>query len=81
MLHLAGAAVARHSAKAATWIGAALSSAGPIMIDMTKVTTIDTRFIGLLLMARKKLQQVNQPLRLVGVSFRVRALLRLNGFG
>lgn len=81
VLYLAGAAISRHTAKAARWIGAGLSSAGPMMIDMSKVTTIDTRFIGLLLMARKSLEKVNQPLRLVGVPFRVRAVLRLNGFG
>ncbi|MCP4618187.1 MAG: WecB/TagA/CpsF family glycosyltransferase [Bradyrhizobium sp.] len=81
VLHLTGAAVARHVAKAATWIGASLSSAGPMTIDMSKVTTIDTRFIGLLLMTRKSLGKLNQPLRLVGVSFRVRTMMQLNGFG
>lgn len=81
VLYLSGAAVARHAAKAATWIGAGLSSAEPMTIDMRKVTTIDTRFIGLLLMARKSLGKRNQPLRLVGVPITVGAVMRLNGFG
>jgi len=81
VLHLTGAAVARHVAKAATWIGAGLSSAGPMTIDMSKVTAIDTRFIGLLLMTRKGLGKLNQPLRLVGAPFHVRIVMRLNGFG
>lgn len=81
VLFLTGAATARHTEKAATWIGAALSPAGPMTIDMSKVTVIDTRFVGLLLMARKILEKVNQPFRLAGVPFRVRAVLRLNGFG
>lgn len=81
VLSLTGAAVARHAAKAAIWIGAGLSSGGPMTIDMRKVTAIDTRFIGLLLMARKNLGKLNQPLRLVGVPFRIRAVMRLNGFG
>lgn len=80
-LRLTGAAIARHTEKAATWIGAALSPAGPMTIDMSKVTKIDTRFVGLLLMARKILETANQPFQLVGVPLRVRAVLRLNGFG
>lgn len=80
-LSLSGAAVARHVAKAATWIGAGLSTGSPMTIDMSKVTSIDTRFIGLLLMARKSLGKRNQALRLVGVPFRIRAVMRLNGFG
>ena len=81
VLAFTGAASARHAAKAAGWIAAGLSSAGSLTIDMSRVTTIDTRFIGLLLMARKSLEKLNQPLRLVGVPFRVQAMLRLNGFG
>lgn len=81
VLYLSGAAIARHTEKAATWIGAGLSSAGPMTIDMSKVTVIDTRFVGLLLMARNILERVNRPFRLVRVPFRVRAVLRLNGFG
>lgn len=80
-ISLSGAAVARHVAKAATCIGAGLSSGSPMTIDMSRVTSIDTRFIGLLLMARKSLGELNQTLRLVGVPFRIRAVMRLNGFG
>lgn len=81
VLYMSGAAIARHTEKAATWISAGLSSAGPMTIDLSKVTVIDTRFVGLLLMARNVLEKVDQQLELVRVPFRVRAVLRLNGFG
>lgn len=81
VLYFSGAAIARHTEKAATWISAGLSSARSMTIDLSKVTVIDTRFVGLLLMARNILEKVDQPFRLVRVPFRVRAVLRLNGFG
>lgn len=81
VLYMSGAAIARHAEKAATWISAGLSSAGPMTIDLSRVTAIDTRFVGLLLMARNILEKANQPFLLVRVPFHIRAVLLLNGFG
>lgn len=81
VLYMSGVAIGRHAEKAATWISASLSSAGPMTIDLSKVIAIDTRFVGLLLMARGLLEKANQPFLLVRVPFRLRVVLRLNGFG
>ena len=49
------------------------------MIDFSNVCGVDARFLGLLLMLRKKLKSVGVSPKLIGLSPQLRGLFALNG--
>jgi N-acetylglucosaminyldiphosphoundecaprenol N-acetyl-beta-D-mannosaminyltransferase len=81
VLSLSGAATGPHVGKVTAWFRSALAAQQPITIDLTDTHAIDARFLGLLLMVRKRLARQDLPLTLTGARLGLRLLLRLNGFG
>jgi N-acetylglucosaminyldiphosphoundecaprenol N-acetyl-beta-D-mannosaminyltransferase len=53
----------------------------PILIDLAETSTIDARFLGLLLMLYKQLKGQGASLKFSGASSRLRRMFRLNGAG
>ena len=80
-LKLAGAATSTHINTAIAEFRAALGVETDIVIDLSRTTTIDARFFGLLLMVRKQLLGKGRRLFFAGVTPRGRRLFRMNGFG
>lgn len=78
-LALRGPAVSRHVDQAIASFGSALITKKPIILDLTDTCVLDARFLGLLLMLRKSLKGQGLALNLVGVSRRLKRLLRLHG--
>jgi N-acetylglucosaminyldiphosphoundecaprenol N-acetyl-beta-D-mannosaminyltransferase len=80
-LELVGAASATHVGTAIAGFRQALGAETDIVIDLSRTSTIDARFFGLLLMLRKQLLRNGNRLSFVGLTRGVRRLFRLNGFG
>jgi N-acetylglucosaminyldiphosphoundecaprenol N-acetyl-beta-D-mannosaminyltransferase len=78
---LVGDALAGQVATAVPVIREAIIDGGEVTIDATWLRTVDTRFFGLLLMARKMLLERGGCLHFWGLSPRVKRVFRLNGFG
>jgi N-acetylglucosaminyldiphosphoundecaprenol N-acetyl-beta-D-mannosaminyltransferase len=78
---LVGHALADQVATAVPVIREAIIDGGEVTIDATWLRTVDTRFFGLLLMARKMLLERGGCLHFWGLSPRVKRVFRLNGFG
>jgi N-acetylglucosaminyldiphosphoundecaprenol N-acetyl-beta-D-mannosaminyltransferase len=78
---LSGMATARHVHEAVPQFRAAVAAQKNIAIDMSALCVIDARFIGCLLMIRKRLESVGGRLVLHGASPRIARIFRLSGFG
>jgi N-acetylglucosaminyldiphosphoundecaprenol N-acetyl-beta-D-mannosaminyltransferase len=79
-MFLTGAATADHVVHAVPFFCAALHSNKSIVIDMSGTSTIDMRFLGLLLMLRKQLVRRGLQMEFAGLSSRTARLFRLNRF-
>jgi len=79
VLGLSGSATRRNVAHAILSIRAAIAMRMPLAVDLSNVKSIDSRFIGLLLMLRKQANECG-GMRLVNVPSRIRRILWLNGF-
>jgi len=80
-LRLCGAAIARYVDEAISRFRDAVKAQRPIIIDCTETRAIDARFLGLLLMLRKRLAAQRASLTFIGVSPRLARMIRLNGAG
>jgi N-acetylglucosaminyldiphosphoundecaprenol N-acetyl-beta-D-mannosaminyltransferase len=78
---LFGAATARHIHKAISCFRGALVTGKKITVDLSDTRLVDARFLGLLLMLRKRLKEQQLGLELAGVSSRLEKWFRLNGVG
>ena len=77
-LRLAGAATARHVATAVAFFREAAGRRA-VIIDLTDTRVVDARFLGLLMMLRKRLRRQGASLRITGASARTARLFRLHG--
>jgi N-acetylglucosaminyldiphosphoundecaprenol N-acetyl-beta-D-mannosaminyltransferase len=80
-LKLDGAATSTHIGGAIIEFRTALGAEADIVIDLSRTTTIDARFFGLLLMVRKQLLSKGKRLSFANVTRGIRRLFRMNGFG
>jgi N-acetylglucosaminyldiphosphoundecaprenol N-acetyl-beta-D-mannosaminyltransferase len=78
---LVGDALADQVATAVPVFRDAIINGGDVTIDATWLRTVDARFFGLLLMARKMLLERGGCLHFRGLSPRVKRIFRLNRFG
>lgn len=81
VLSLSGSATAPQVEKAASWFRHALEANSDVVLDLSRVSLIDSRFMGLILMLRKTLAGEGARLSFRDVPRSIRRLLRLNGFG
>jgi N-acetylglucosaminyldiphosphoundecaprenol N-acetyl-beta-D-mannosaminyltransferase len=79
-ISLAGTATGNNVATAIPIFRKALANSGPLTIDVSRLSTIDARFLGLLLMVRKRLHEQGRRLQFAGVSSRIERVFRLNRF-
>jgi N-acetylglucosaminyldiphosphoundecaprenol N-acetyl-beta-D-mannosaminyltransferase len=80
LVKLSGAATSRHIAAATACFRVVLEVNKPIVIDLSKMGSIDPRFFGLLLMLRKKAIRQELRLEFVSATPNLRKIFRLNGF-
>jgi N-acetylglucosaminyldiphosphoundecaprenol N-acetyl-beta-D-mannosaminyltransferase len=78
IIRLSGAATERHVDKAISCFRSAVASRNEITIDLSDTSTIDARFLGLLLILRKQLKRQHGRLTFIGASRRVAKLFRYN---
>jgi N-acetylglucosaminyldiphosphoundecaprenol N-acetyl-beta-D-mannosaminyltransferase len=78
-ISLSGFAGATYIEKAIRCFDQALALKRNIAIDLAKVTGLDARFLGLLLMLRKELKKQGMTLRLLGPTPAVEQIFRLSG--
>jgi N-acetylglucosaminyldiphosphoundecaprenol N-acetyl-beta-D-mannosaminyltransferase len=76
-----GAATARHVHKAISCFRDALVAGKKITVDLSNTRLVDARFLGLLLMLRKRLKEQQLGFELAGVSPRLKRWFHLNGAG
>jgi N-acetylglucosaminyldiphosphoundecaprenol N-acetyl-beta-D-mannosaminyltransferase len=82
ILRLSGAATERHIKQAiAHFVGVVTSKPRAVTIDVSNLSTVDARFLGLLLILWKLLRAQNVSLQMTGASRRLRTLFRLQGVG
>ena len=77
-LELSGPATARHAKMAILAFRDAISTRKQLIIDFSKTCVIDSRFLGLLLMLRKKLKRSGADPIFVGLSPRLKSIFRFN---
>jgi N-acetylglucosaminyldiphosphoundecaprenol N-acetyl-beta-D-mannosaminyltransferase len=77
---LSGPANARHVDKAVPAFGKAIASKKRITLDFSNTRSIDARFLGLLLMLKKKLKSSGATITFVGLSPGLERIFRLNKF-
>jgi N-acetylglucosaminyldiphosphoundecaprenol N-acetyl-beta-D-mannosaminyltransferase len=77
---LAGFATEKHAMKSITFFRALVVHRCDIVLDVSKMLAIDSRFFGLLLMLRKELGKQGKVLTFIGVSRKSQRAFRLNGF-
>jgi N-acetylglucosaminyldiphosphoundecaprenol N-acetyl-beta-D-mannosaminyltransferase len=77
----AGPAIAQNVDLAIAALRNAFQFGKTLAIDLSRVSTIDPRFFGLLLELRKQLQNRGNRLTLTGATRRVQRIFRQNGFG
>jgi N-acetylglucosaminyldiphosphoundecaprenol N-acetyl-beta-D-mannosaminyltransferase len=77
-LSLSGAASARNVDKAAAWFRDALAARRRIVVDLSDVRAIDSRFLGLLLMLRKQAGKAERCVNLAGAAPHISRVLRLH---
>jgi N-acetylglucosaminyldiphosphoundecaprenol N-acetyl-beta-D-mannosaminyltransferase len=75
---LSGSATARNVSAAVPVLREATATRLPFVVDLANAVAIDSRFIGLLLMARKEAGE--NVMRFINVPKRIRRTLSLNGF-
>jgi N-acetylglucosaminyldiphosphoundecaprenol N-acetyl-beta-D-mannosaminyltransferase len=80
-LKIKGAAVSQNINVITPLLRTTLSKDKRVVIDLTDVSAIDSRFLGLLLVFRKAVKFNNGELILTGVSSKLARILRLNGVG
>jgi N-acetylglucosaminyldiphosphoundecaprenol N-acetyl-beta-D-mannosaminyltransferase len=80
LIKLSGAATSRDITAAVTCFRGALEANKTIVIDVSKISTIDPRFFGLLLMLRKRAIRQDVALQFVRATPGLRKTFRLNGF-
>jgi N-acetylglucosaminyldiphosphoundecaprenol N-acetyl-beta-D-mannosaminyltransferase len=78
-VHLSGCATARHLDKLILVLEEAISLNKKLTIDFSGILTIDARFLGLLLMLRKKLNGTGANPIFVGISSELQRTLHLHG--
>jgi len=78
-LQLSGAATAANVGQAIDAFRSALASRRKIRINLAKTCAIDGRFLGLILMLRKRAKKEAIDLDFFGASKRLKAVFRLNG--
>jgi N-acetylglucosaminyldiphosphoundecaprenol N-acetyl-beta-D-mannosaminyltransferase len=78
-LGLSGSATARSLNEAIAAFREALTTRRPVIINLSELGFIDSRFLGCLLMLRKCLQEHETPLQFTGQTPRVTRLFRLHG--
>jgi N-acetylglucosaminyldiphosphoundecaprenol N-acetyl-beta-D-mannosaminyltransferase len=79
ILALTGAALAQHTEVAITSFRAAMAHRpGGVVVDLSRVTDIDARFIGLLMMLRKSLRRRNGHLEIIRASTTLKWLFTLH---
>jgi len=78
-LSLSGPANARHVDKAIPAFREAIATKKQITLDFSNTRTIDARFLGLLLMLKKKLKKAGAAPNFVGLSANLEKIFRLNG--
>jgi N-acetylglucosaminyldiphosphoundecaprenol N-acetyl-beta-D-mannosaminyltransferase len=80
-LRLCGSASGRHVDKAVPVFREAIATGKRITLDFSNTRTIDARFLGLLLMLKKKLRSTGAGPNFVGLSPALKRVFRLNGLG
>ena len=80
LIKLSGAATSCHIAAAITCFRGALEANKAIVIDLSKISRIDPRFFGLLLMLRKRAIRQGVGLEFTNATAGLRKAFRLNGF-
>ncbi len=80
-LRLSGFAIACNAEKAIFRFRDAVTTNKQIVIDFSATLAVDARFLGLLLMLRKRLKAQGAVPRFVGISVRLERVFRLNGLG
>ena len=78
IIRLSGPAIERHVDKAISCFRSAVASRNEITIDLSDTSTMDARFLGLLLILRKQLKRQHGRLTFIGASRRVAKLFRYN---
>ena len=78
IIRLSGSATERHVDKAISCFRSAVASRNEITIDLSDTSTMDARFLGLLLILRKQLKRQHGRLTFIGASRRVAKLFRYN---
>ena len=78
IIRLSGSATERHVDKAISCFRSAVASRNEITIDLSDTSTIDARFLGLLLLLRKQLKRQHGRLTFIGASRRIAKLFRYN---
>jgi N-acetylglucosaminyldiphosphoundecaprenol N-acetyl-beta-D-mannosaminyltransferase len=81
ILNLSGDATVLHVEKASAWFRDVVTANQQVVVDFSSTRTVDARFLGLLLMLRKRLKAQGSGLELVGLSPRLMRTFRLNGLG
>ena len=76
-----GSATARHVNKAISCFRNALDTRKKITVNLSDTRLVDARFLGLLLVLRKRLKEAGKRLELVGVPSRLEKLFHFNGAG
>jgi N-acetylglucosaminyldiphosphoundecaprenol N-acetyl-beta-D-mannosaminyltransferase len=79
ILHLSGSATAWNVEKAVAVLREALATQRGLRINLAGTRVIDCRFLGLLLMLRKRTMKQGSSLELVGAPPALRTMFRLNG--
>jgi N-acetylglucosaminyldiphosphoundecaprenol N-acetyl-beta-D-mannosaminyltransferase len=80
-LGICGPATAGNIERAKAVFRAAATTKGKIRISLSKTSTIDARFFGLLIMLRKVVKKQGGDVEIIGVPSRLRRTFRLNGAG
>jgi N-acetylglucosaminyldiphosphoundecaprenol N-acetyl-beta-D-mannosaminyltransferase len=80
-LRISGAATTKNIKDIVTAFRKTLSANKRIVIDLTNVSAIDARFLGVLLVVRKTVGSNGSEMVLTGVSCRLERIIRLNGAG
>lgn len=80
-LILSGTATRRNTDAAIASFRDLAANKRTIQINLANVSMIDARFLGLLLMLKKQAKKQNADLVLIGASFALRAIFRVNGVG
>jgi N-acetylglucosaminyldiphosphoundecaprenol N-acetyl-beta-D-mannosaminyltransferase len=78
IIRLSGPAIERHVDKAISCFRSAVASRNEITIDLSDTSTMDARFLGLLLILRKQLKRQHGRLTFIGASRRIAKLFRYN---